>query len=1343
MCRRGPRRRSAVKSATILLTAVVFGVLVGAVAQPVAAQEGPAETSKVLLDEAKKLYAVHKYDAVLKRLEQIDRASLGFFEKGSYDSLIEKSKKAVVQKAEDEVAFDEGKEALTQDRPGTAIERLSQAAGSPYLDGDKREVAKGLLEVAKEKHKTAAAEAKALLKTAKAAVKDGKADEAKAALEQVKGMDVRLGSWERGDMAWVEKELAALAEQPVEAVAEKPEEKPAETVAEKPAEKPEEKPAEKPAEKPEEKPEEKPAEQPPAPDYKAMLAEADKLYADRQFEAAVKQLDGIDRAGLGFFDKWKYDGLVQKANKAVETKPEHEKALAEGKEALTGGKFTPAVEKLSAAASSAYLTAAEVEEAKGLLAQAEDGREKAYADAKALLVQAKAALKEDKVDEAKAAIDQVKGMDVKLGFWDRGALSGLEKDIAAAEARAAEAVAVAEKPEEKPAEKPVEVVVAKPEEKPAEKPVEVVVAKPAEKPAEAAIEATAAQLSLAEQARRAEAEEETKLGQAALAGNEYEKAKIHFTRALGLWPDYEQAKRGREEAMKLLAEGEEPVIEYVRTARDIERERIIANVQELVAEGETSMTRAETPEAYQDALRPLAEADRIIDRARVLSAEDAERLREQVFVVRKQIVALQQEKVEERRVKALEEVTRREEVRKQRYDQEQTHKIQQLWDQATKSRRSMQFPEAVAALDTLIKIDPENERARVWRDDLLYLEAQERQVIVRDAKEVGAVEALVDVEEASTHPGELVHGVTEYLRYPGAKTWKELTEVRRAFAAAGQEEPKAVAQTRMRLSEEIDLDFEKTSLDNVLKYISDIKKGLNIVIDPDIGATGTDLSTRVVDLKVKQVSVESVLGLILGADLGYKVESGYILVTTRDKLQQNLPVVTYPVHDLVASIPDFGGQAPRIEIADVTQSAAGAAGGGGQFGQLFGGAGAATEDQTAVGFDELRQIITRTVNYMSDPSVAAWADEGGPAAIEYMNGLLIISQTRRGHTRLADLLEQLRRERAIMVSVESRFVTVSDDFLQDITMDVDVNILRASEKFRAADRFGTPISTADPSVGVYDTLPGVPPTGAAPPIAAVAGPAGQPIIISGTGANGAGTSSLLPLAQTAFAPAPGGTWGANDGGMLVSGVFLDDVQVGFLLRAIQADRRSTTLFAPRITLYNGQRSYISVSTINTYIADLEPVVAEAAVGWDPTVGSIPTGSTLDVKATVSADRRYVQMDLRPQVAGVPVFRQVQIQAATPGLGIATATIELPQVTVQDLKTTVSVPDGGTLLLGGSKQLIEHDVETGVPILSKVPILKRLFNNRASVRSSQNLLILICPKIIIQAEAEKELGYDNF
>jgi len=1086
------------------------------------------------------------------------------------------------------------------------------------------------------------------------------------------------------------------------------------------------------------------AAEPEQPTADQRLSEAARLYDGHKYDAALKRLNEIQRDALGFWDKGKFDSLLSKTQKAIGAKAADEQALAEGQKALETQRVATAVERLSQAANSAYLEDDKRDQAKGLLQVAEERHRQAEAKAKELLGQAKQALDKGQTAEARAAIDGIKAMDVKLGLFDRMALGSLEKKlasqsaatppqekvvVASAEPVEAKAVAAPVVPAEAkvaaPAE-PAEAKVAAPAE-----PAEAKVAAPAEAAPVAAIRETAEKLTLADQARRAEAENETQLGETALADREYEKAKIHFTRALALWPESERAAKGRDEVMRLLGEREEPVIRHVEISRDIERQRVTANVQELLGQAERLQTKAERPEDYDQALRPLAEADRLIDLARVLMPEEAEGLREQVLVLRGQISKQRAEAEAARKGRAEVAAQKAEGERIAQYEQDQQQKIQQLWDRVKELRRSMQFPEAIEVLDRLIAIDPQNERARLWRDDMMYTESQVRQTDFRKDRRVGTVEALADSEQAAIHPGEMTDYIPKekpnYLRYPEAKTWQDLTVFRRKLTQMVSEEPPAVEQTRARLQETIDLDFEHTSLDNVLKYISEVKKDLNIVPDPDLATGGIDLTTRVVDLKVKGVSVEAVLNLILGADLGYKVEAGYLLVTTRAKLQQNLPIVTYPVQDLVASIPDFGGMAPRFDIAAITGSAG--AGGGGAAGNLFGGA-AVAEETEQIGWQELVDIIKRNVNNMADPSVAAWTDEGGPAAIDYMNGLLVVTQTRRGHERVSDLLEKLRRERAIMISVESRFVTVADDFLQDITLDVDVGFdPGATGRWNPAGQV-----VQDPAAdATFDTLPGQ--------VGGVAGTPrwGAPIIVSSTGSNGMGTATLLPLAGTAFA-----AFGANEGGMAVSGVFLDDLQIGFLLRAIQADSRSTTLFAPRITLYNGQRSYISIANVITYLADAEPIIATAAVAWDPVIGSIPVGATLDVKATVSADRRYVQLDLRPQVADTNVanWRQVPIEANAFG-GIATFLIDLPQVQVSDLKTTVSVPDGGTLLLGGNKRYGETEVETGVPILNKVPFLKRLFNNRASLRTNQNLLILIRPKILIQSEEEHKLGYDDF
>ncbi|MHC4652891.1 MAG: hypothetical protein ACYTES_18785, partial [Planctomycetota bacterium] len=88
-----------------------------------------------------------------------------------------------------------------------------------------------------------------------------------------------------------------------------------------------------------------------------------------------------------------------------------------------------------------------------------------------------------------------------------------------------------------------------------------------------------------------------------------------------------------------------------------------------------------------------------------------------------------------------------------------------------------------------------------------------------------------------------------------------------------------------------------------------------------------------------------------------------------------------------------------------------------------------------------------------------------------------------------------------------------------------------------------------------------------------------------------------------------------------------------------------------------------------------------------------------------------------------------------GGGEFSATQELPEVEVSLVQTTVSVPDKGTVLLGGTRRVDEIEVESGVPVLSKIPFINRFFTNRLTSKSEKTLLILIRPEIIIQQEHE--------
>jgi type II secretory pathway component GspD/PulD (secretin) len=77
------------------------------------------------------------------------------------------------------------------------------------------------------------------------------------------------------------------------------------------------------------------------------------------------------------------------------------------------------------------------------------------------------------------------------------------------------------------------------------------------------------------------------------------------------------------------------------------------------------------------------------------------------------------------------------------------------------------------------------------------------------------------------------------------------------------------------------------------------------------------------------------------------------------------------------------------------------------------------------------------------------------------------------------------------------------------------------------------------------------------------------------------------------------------------------------------------------------------------------------------------------------------------------------------------------VTVTRVRTTATVPDEGTILLGGQRLVTEVEIETGVPVLSKIPIINRFFTNRLESKEEQTLLILLKPTVLIQTEEEEK------
>jgi type IV pilus secretin PilQ/predicted competence protein len=72
---------------------------------------------------------------------------------------------------------------------------------------------------------------------------------------------------------------------------------------------------------------------------------------------------------------------------------------------------------------------------------------------------------------------------------------------------------------------------------------------------------------------------------------------------------------------------------------------------------------------------------------------------------------------------------------------------------------------------------------------------------------------------------------------------------------------------------------------------------------------------------------------------------------------------------------------------------------------------------------------------------------------------------------------------------------------------------------------------------------------------------------------------------------------------------------------------------------------------------------------------------------------------------------------------------MPTIKTETAKTTVMVNDGGTIVIGGLYKINEDNSNTGVPFLSKLPIIGSLFRNSRKYNKTQELIIFITPRII--------------
>lgn len=365
-----------------------------------------------------------------------------------------------------------------------------------------------------------------------------------------------------------------------------------------------------------------------------------------------------------------------------------------------------------------------------------------------------------------------------------------------------------------------------------------------------------------------------------------------------------------------------------------------------------------------------------------------------------------------------------------------------------------------------------------------------------------------------------------------------------------------------------------------------------------------------------------------------------------------------------------------FEGPELAWSAVGGGGGAGGGFDLFGG-GFGAADPAGLEIDQIQALIEESIapDTWQNPGVAIDIRQGGT---------LFINQSPEIHDLVQELLRSLRSQASLQVNTRIRLLDLRKAFIEEIGVE-----------YRNLDL-------------ITNGFPGFT-----------------------RGGNSWFTSGNLTQAMpenTVLTP-----FNTTNAGLRLNAAF-NEAQVNAVFEAMQQERDAIILNAPELTSFSGQRANAQFIRQIAYISDYD---VDGGV-LNPVISVLNVGDIIDVRPLVSADRKYVTLEVRPTSVILQDVYEERIATVTTLADAAVPLsypIDLPNVEVRTLRTTVMLPDKGSLMLGGYVRGLRQRTHSGIPFLSHIPFLGRLFSKNGIYDENRHLMFLVTVTIIDVDELE--------
>ena len=557
------------------------------------------------------------------------------------------------------------------------------------------------------------------------------------------------------------------------------------------------------------------------------------------------------------------------------------------------------------------------------------------------------------------------------------------------------------------------------------------------------------------------------------------------------------------------------------------------------------------------------------------------------------------------------------------------------------------------------------------------------------------------------------------------------------------------------------VDFDDTTVEEAIDFLRQrameldvweldpVKKGINFVIrKPRIGGGAPDAeldvegglgaidpgSARVKELKLRNVPLSSVLQYICEqARLRFKVDDFAVTL---------LPIGSAEGEDVLTR----KWKVPPTFLNDI--------GTGGD------GDGAADADPFAAD-EELGNRSLAPRRPLREILQDAGIDFPPGSSAQYIpsTSTLIVSNTPQNLDLVDQLVEDILGGSPKMIRIVTKFVEIAQENSDELSFDWIVTPFGlggvvSEELFAGGGTMGNgQVRTGADFISpvAFTNIPGIPAA------------SNQAVTNIVTGSNRSGDTAVTRNSIDSVLNNPNRSAQVNrpaPGILSLTGLF-NSGQLQMIMRGLAQKKGTDIMTAPSVTARPGQKATIEIIREFIYPTEYEPPELPNQVGGGfggqqdfggggggggfPVTPATPTafetrntGVTLEIEPNLGPNEYVIDLRFAPEIVefeGFINYGSPITSPATDAFGnpvtvtITENRIEMPVFSSRRVSTGITIYDGHTVAVGGLMREDVQDVEDGVPILSDIPLIGRLFKSDAQSHIKSNLIIFVTAKII--------------